>query len=354
MAPPLKHHFGVIVAVAIAASAVVLGHQNESATRQVTDAQLSPDGSAVLFARSGAIWRIPYSGGDEQRLTAAEPVSGRPRWSPDGTQIAFLRTPDSAKTPSRIFIMPADGGAARAITPGSIDVVAFEWSPSGRRFAFVSGGITDPGLWVVDPGGSELRRLREGLSTAFAWAPDDSAIARITSTSSGGPTPVEIVAVERTAASRALPRDVHPRVSWSRDGTLALIGRGLVPNRLLLASAPNFLIREVPVSAPANLADVVWLGNGQVSLTFVSTQESWIEHMTIATGARVNLVPPGTATLFTTPSWSRDGTRFVVVGHSESHMAEVYAGTLPLPESGRPDVVGARPPPVRRITFSDR
>jgi hypothetical protein len=33
---------------------------------------------------------------------------------------------------------------------------------------------------------------------------------------------------------------------------------------------------------------------------------------------------------------------------------EVFAGSLPLPESGRPDAVGAYPPPVRRLTFSDR
>lgn len=345
----------VVVATALASCAAALAHQNDSTTsNDVSDAQLSPDGSSVLFARLGAIWRILFSGGDPQRVTAAETVSGRPRWSPDGRDIAFLRA-QTAGAPSQIVVAAAGTQAPRAITPASLSVVAFEWSPTGRRFAFVTGGNTPPGLWVVNADGSAPRMLRDGPTAAFAWAPDDRAVARVAGDASSMPLPVEVIAADGTAAARQIAGDALPRVSWLRDGTIALIGRrSAVANRLLLATAPDFALREMPISATSNLADVAPVGNGQISLTFVLGQESSIEHLTIATGARVTVLPPGIADIVTTPSWSLDGNRYVVVGRSTSRVAEVFAGTIPLPESGRPDVVGARPPPVRQITFADR
>jgi hypothetical protein len=333
--------------MALAASAVALANQDDSTrSRDVVDAQISPDGSSVLFARSGAIWRIPFSGGDTQRVTAGESATGRPRWSPDGREIAFLRI-ESPSAPPRIFVMTADAQAERAITPPSIPVVAFEWSPSGRRIAFVSGG-SDSALWVMDANGNGLRRLGSGMTAAFAWAPDDRAIARVVGASLSGLLPAEVIAVDGNVPPRPLAREVHRRISWSRDGTIALIGRD--PDRLLLAGGPGFAIREVLVPAVSALADVVSLGDGHLSLTFMSNQGSWIERLTIATGERITVMPPGIARNVLTPSWSLDGTRYVIAAKEEAQIAEVYAGTVPLPESGRPDFVGARPPPVRRIT----
>jgi hypothetical protein len=96
--PTLKRRIGVVAAVALAACSVALGHQDDSVgPREVGDAQISPDGSSVLFARAGAIWRVPYSGGEAQQVTTAKPLSGRARWSPDAKQIAFLhRDPGAA------------------------------------------------------------------------------------------------------------------------------------------------------------------------------------------------------------------------------------------------------------------
>jgi hypothetical protein len=99
---------------------------------------------------------------------------------------------------------------------------------------------------------------------------------------------------------------------------------------------------------------VGWAGGGRLSLTFASNADSWIERLTVANGERITIMPPGIATLTTSPSWSIDGNRYVVVGRTPSHAGEVFAGTVPLPETGRPDAFGARPPPVRRLTFSDR
>ncbi len=53
-------------------------------------------------------------------------------------------------------------------------------------------------------------------------------------------------------------------------------------------------------------------------------------------------------------SAARDATRFVAVGETHEHGPEVFIGSLPLPMPNRPDYVGAPPPAVWRLTFSNR
>jgi hypothetical protein len=75
----MKLRLAVIVAVALAACAVAPGYQDDSAApRDVGDTQISPDGNSVLFTRAGAIWHIPYSGGDEQRISDVFAGTGPP------------------------------------------------------------------------------------------------------------------------------------------------------------------------------------------------------------------------------------------------------------------------------------
>jgi Tol biopolymer transport system component len=362
VAPPLAIRRALFVALALVANVGGLARQGDLVNRpEVREAQISPDGTSVLFVRTepardstapaaAALWRLPFAGGDAQRMTATTSQASHPRWSPDGGRIAFLSAPLRPNAPRRIFTMSADAGAASALTPESIDVRAFEWSPNGRRIAFVSDGSTSAALWVIDANGGSQRRLMTGDTAALAWAPDDSALARVARDT--GRLRVEVVAVEKTAAPRVIFFAVRPRVSWSRDG-IALLDAGAPGGRpVVIVDQPG--LREVSVLAVGDPSDVGWIGGGRLSLTFASNADSWIERLTVATGERITIMPPGIATLTTSPSWSIDGNRYVVVGRTQSHAGEVFAGTVPLPETGRPDAFGARPPPVRRLTFSDR
>jgi dipeptidyl aminopeptidase/acylaminoacyl peptidase len=111
--------------------------------------QISPDGSRIIYTRVNvtakhdgyetALWIIPSSGGEPRQLTAGPHDSG-PRWSPDGKIVAFLRASekDGKPQPAQIFLLPMDGGDARALTDMPKGAGAPVWSPDGQFVAFTS------------------------------------------------------------------------------------------------------------------------------------------------------------------------------------------------------------------------
>src|SRR5207342_2826744 len=72
-----------------------------------------------------------------RRLTSGTRDTG-PRWSPDGTRIAFLRAveKDGKAQPAQIYVLAMDGGEAQALTDGATAAGGPAWSPDGTRIAF--------------------------------------------------------------------------------------------------------------------------------------------------------------------------------------------------------------------------
>ncbi|MFZ4506327.1 MAG: S9 family peptidase [Fimbriimonas sp.] len=110
----------------------------------VGDAQMHPDGQSVLFARKHIdaknkylthLWSVTL-GGELKQWTQGDVSCGQGRWSPDGSQIAFVSGRD--KPSSQLFLISAHGGEARKITSleeGSIG--EFRWSPDGTKIALL-------------------------------------------------------------------------------------------------------------------------------------------------------------------------------------------------------------------------
>ena len=121
----------------------------------VTDAQISPDGRRIAFVVTSLseerdeylsnIWIVDAAGGEPRRFTAGPRRDVEPRWSPDGTRLAFLseRTP---KEKLQLYVMPADGGEPTRLTSLENGAASPAWSPDGARLAFVSpvGGQREP------------------------------------------------------------------------------------------------------------------------------------------------------------------------------------------------------------------
>ncbi|MEK7862981.1 MAG: DPP IV N-terminal domain-containing protein, partial [Chloroflexota bacterium] len=142
---------------------------------------LSPDASEVAFAwnKTGTfeIYSAPIEKERLYQLTDAKERSVSPRWSPDGTQIAFLRDRGGDER-FDIWLVDRDGERERNLT-SEPDVMHRElaWSPDGQRIAYAanSGGKRF-GIHVVDVGSGAKRAITDGSHDDHQprWSPDGS------------------------------------------------------------------------------------------------------------------------------------------------------------------------------------
>ena len=109
---------------------------------------------------------------------ATMPGVSDPQLSPDGSQLLYaVRATDIAanKRTTRSFVIPVAGGASRQFPDESTTATEARWSPDGRSVAYVSGGQ----LWVADASGAGKRQLTtiNGGASGPLWSPSGDRIA---------------------------------------------------------------------------------------------------------------------------------------------------------------------------------
>lgn len=117
---------------------------------------VSPDGERIVFDLLGDLYLLPIGGGDAEALTNGMVWDMMPRFSPDGSEIAFISDRNGG---DNVWTMPADGGEPRQISREDFRLVNNPvWSPDGRFIAarkhFVSTRSLGSGeIWLYHASG---------------------------------------------------------------------------------------------------------------------------------------------------------------------------------------------------------
>jgi len=130
------------------------------------------------------IW-VMADDGTGQTMVGADP-SGLmndwdPAWSPDGSQLAFVRYESVPGDPEGPFIdiwkMNSDGSGQIRVSSGVSDPDDPSWSPDGNRLAFNTGG-GDEDIWVINTDGTVATNLTQSQAMYVSpdWSPDGSMI----------------------------------------------------------------------------------------------------------------------------------------------------------------------------------
>jgi dipeptidyl aminopeptidase/acylaminoacyl peptidase len=143
--------------------------------------------------------------GDARRIAIPPTTDGGvgcPRWSPDGTGLAF--TVDLPQGGRQLIVVGLDATLTTLARGGT-----FDWSPDGRRLV-----VGDTAAWLVPVDGGPAQPLIGVVPNAVAWSPDGSRIAVRT--------PVELLVVRpdgQVVFRQSRPQDDSPVVLWAPDGS---------------------------------------------------------------------------------------------------------------------------------------
>ncbi|MFC1713760.1 hypothetical protein ACFL6S_08835 [Candidatus Poribacteria bacterium] len=190
----------------------------------------SPDGEKIAFMSrrdNGAgsiylsdVYVMNADGSDLVNLTPNDQVfDGYPRWSPDGTRIAFIPDDDDG---SQIFVMNADGTNRVALTRGEFYNREPCWSPDGSKIAFVSSreNRQHDDIYTMNLDGTDLLNLTShwAFDRSPRWSPDGSRIAFVSDRERG----INDIFVMNTDGSNLVNLTNNPAVDespcWSPDG----------------------------------------------------------------------------------------------------------------------------------------
>lgn len=89
----------------------------------------------IAFAYGGDIWTVPKSGGMATKLSSPKGDESFPRYSPDGSQIAFSGNYDGN---TDIYVMPSLGGVPTRVTHHGMSDRILGWYPDGKSLLYAS------------------------------------------------------------------------------------------------------------------------------------------------------------------------------------------------------------------------
>ncbi|MDX1576883.1 MAG: PDZ domain-containing protein [Gemmatimonadota bacterium] len=164
----------------IAAAAPARGHAQDGSDGQATLMLADPAVSAdrVAFAYAGDLWIARHDGSEVRRLTSHDGIETNPRFSPDGSSIAFTGEYDGNVD---VFVVAAGGGVPERLTWHPSPDRVQDFTPDGGRVLFASGRNAYTGrhnqFFTVSTEGGHPDQLPIPHGFKATYSPDGSRIA---------------------------------------------------------------------------------------------------------------------------------------------------------------------------------
>jgi TolB protein len=185
--------------------------------------------SQIAFIRGnlGAkeVWVMDYDGANQHKLTSIGSVALTPRWSPDGSRIAFTCfVPVSGVIGAQICMYSFDAGKLVSFARYRGTNNSPTWSPDGSQVMFSSAMQGNPALFVTDASGNRPKRVtfaNNGADTSPAWNPKTGQSVAFVSDRAGTPQ-LYLMNADGTNAQRIDLADMGYVIdpAWSPNGQL--------------------------------------------------------------------------------------------------------------------------------------
>jgi Tol biopolymer transport system component len=178
---------------------------------------LSPDRQWLAIDVQGTIYVMPATGGEARAITDGMGDDRQPGWSSDGKSIVFQSYRDGNY---HIWKVNRDGTELKQLTFGRFDDREPHCSSDGNHIAFASDRLGNYDIWELTLSTGELRARTHDPAHDVqpAYAPDGKLIAFISSRSSGG-----VMAVGSDDAEQLLAAAKGALLNapaWNTDGTI--------------------------------------------------------------------------------------------------------------------------------------
>ena len=287
--------------------------EQELKVKAVGAVRVSPDGKKVAYTVSDAvmtpdksefvsqIWVANSDGSGGVQLTYAEKSSANPRWSPDGTRLAFT---SSRSGKSNLYVLRLVGGEAEQLTDVKSGVGAFAWSPDGTRIA----------LLLRDAASDDDEKNTKGKDD-WRWVDESVKLSRL-----------NVINLDKDANGKREPRrltgdaNVEGDFDWSPDGRTIAFTRTKMPKAdywpssdLLAVDVATGAVRTLAATTAAESAPNYSPDGKWISLSISDDPPRWAGYQRLALIPAAGGAPKLLAETFDAQpgviDWTADGKR---------------------------------------------